>query len=92
MTAEQPPSKKPGLDKPGSEPETGAETSAEDLPTPGEVRVRFGLYGAGVMMMLCFLFQSFFPATGSEAQRVTALGLIMLAGYIAGWLFARIRF
>ncbi|QDV15554.1 hypothetical protein Pan153_01680 [Gimesia panareensis] len=92
MTAEQPPPDQPGPGKPGAEAETGAETPVEDLPTPGEVRVRFGLYGAGVMMMLCFLFQSFFPATGSEAQRVTALGLIMLAGFIAGWLFARIRF
>jgi len=50
------------------------------------------MYGAGVAMVLCFLFQSFFHATGSEAQRVTELGLIMLAGYAAGWLFARIRF
>ena len=88
MTAEQPPS-----EKPSPEEKAAVETPPGEVqPSPGEVRVRFGMYGAGVAMVLCFLFQSFFHATGSEAQRVTELGLIMLAGYAAGWLFARIRF
>lgn len=92
MSAEQPPEQPPS-EKPAPEDDSAVNVPpAEDLPTPGEVRVRFGMYGAGLAMVLCFLFQSFFHATGSEAQRVTELGLIMLAGYAAGWLFARIRF
>ncbi|MFI4850878.1 MAG: hypothetical protein ACIAZJ_17335 [Gimesia chilikensis] len=90
MTAEQPPSEPPEPET--SITETGTPLPKEDLPTPGEVRVRFGLYGAGVMMVLCFMFQAFFHVTGSETQRITELGLIMLAGFIAGWVFARLRF
>ena len=90
MTAEQSPSETPEPET--SKTETGTPLPKEDLPTPGEVRVRFGLYGAGVMMVLCFMFQAFFHVTGSETQRITELGLIMLAGFIAGWVFARLRF
>ena len=60
--------------------------------TPGEVRVRFGLYGAGVMMVLCFLVQAVFNLTPDQTQRITELGILMGIGYVLGWGFARIRF
>ena len=60
--------------------------------TPGEVRVRFGLYGAGVMMVTCFLVQAVFNLTPNQTQRITELGILMGIGFVLGWGFARIRF
>ena len=60
--------------------------------TPGEVRVRFGLYGAGVMMVICFLIQAVFNLTPNQTQRISELGILMAIGFALGWFFARIRF
>lgn len=85
-------SQDPSSEKPVSESEKTTEEPREELPTPGEVRVRFGMYGAGVMMVLCFAFQAFFRTGGSQTQRITELGIIMFMGFIVGWVFARLRF
>lgn len=66
--------------------------SVESEATPGEIRVRFGKYGAGLMMVLGFAFQAFFNSTQSQTQRITELGILMLVGFLLGWGFARIRF
>lgn len=66
--------------------------SVESEVTPGEIRVRFGKYGAGLTMVLGFAFQAFFNSTQSQTQRITELGILMLVGFLLGWGFARIRF
>ncbi len=66
--------------------------SSEVQATPREVRVRFGMYGAGLVMVLCFIYQAVVQSTQTQAERITELGLLMLAGFFLGWLFARIRF
>lgn len=60
--------------------------------TPGEIRVRFGKYGAGLFMVLGFAYQAFAHSTQSQTQRITELGILMLVGFLLGWGFARIRF
>ncbi|MCH9654020.1 MAG: hypothetical protein K0U86_11165 [Planctomycetes bacterium] len=66
--------------------------AGEPQATPREVRVRFGMYGAGLMMVLCFMFQAVVSSTQTQTERITELGVLMLVGYLLGWVFARIRF
>jgi len=68
------------------------EAPSETQATPREVRIRFGMYGAGLMMVLCFIFQAVVNSTQSQTQRITELGVLMLVGFLLGWVFARIRF
>lgn len=79
-------------DDPKNEPSPAEEASSEPQDTPREVRVRFGMYGAGLMMVLCFMFQAVVNSTQSQTQRITELGVLMLVGFLLGWVFARIRF
>ena len=74
------------------EPLSAGEESSESQATPGEVRVRFGMYGAGLMMVLCFMFQAVVNSTQTQTERITELGVLMLVGFLLGWVFARIRF
>lgn len=72
--------------------EAPAQEPGEPEETPGEVRVRFGKYGAALFMVLGFAFQAFFNTTQSQTQRITELGVLMLVGFLLGWGFARFRF
>jgi hypothetical protein len=74
------------------EPLPSDENSSESEATPREIRVRFGMYGAGLMMVLCFIFQSVISSTQVQIERITELGALMLVGFFLGWIFARIRF
>ncbi|QDT40125.1 hypothetical protein Pan241w_01780 [Gimesia alba] len=60
--------------------------------TPGEVRVRFGKFGAALFMVLGFAYQAFFNTAQSQTERITELGILMLVGFFLGWGFARLRF
>ncbi|WP_298865365.1 hypothetical protein [uncultured Gimesia sp.] len=66
--------------------------SGEPQASAREIRVRFGMYGAGLMMVLCFMFQAVVSSTQTQTERITELGVLMLVGYFLGWVFARIRF
>tara|TARA_R110002095_G_scaffold179193_2_gene156532 strand:+ start:176105 stop:176368 length:264 start_codon:yes stop_codon:yes gene_type:complete len=78
-------------DDPSQEPASPVQ-AGEPAEPPGEVRVRFGKYGAALFMVLGFAFQAFFNATQSQTQRITELGILMLVGFLLGWVFARLRF
>ena len=71
--------------------QTPTESTKSEV-TSREIRVRFGKYGAGLMMVLGFAFQAFFNSPQSQSQRITELGILMLVGFLLGWVFARIRF
>lgn len=72
--------------------EPASELSSEAEVDPSEIRVRFGKYGAGLMMVLGFAFQALFSSSQNQTQRITELGIIMLIGFLFGWGFARVRF
>lgn len=74
------------------EPLPTTEKPGESETAPGEIRVRFGKYGAGLFMVLGFAYQAFAHSTQSQTQRITELGILMLVGFLLGWGFARIRF
>lgn len=66
--------------------------SRQEEVDPGEVRVRFGKYGAALMMVIGFAYQAMVNSTQSHTSRITELGILMLVGFLLGWGFARIRF
>jgi len=74
------------------EPLPTIEKPGESETTPGEIRVRFGKYGAGLFMVFGFAYQAFAHSTQSQTQRISELGILMLVGFLLGWGFARIRF
>lgn len=88
MTDETPVPPEDADPRPASTPVPPAETEA----TPGEVRVRFGKYGAALFMVLGFAFQAFFNTSASQVNRISELGILMLIGFLLGWVFARLRF
>ena len=79
-------------DDSNQEPISSEGEPGESQATPREIRVRFGMYGAGLMMVLCFIFQAIVNSSQTQTERITELGVLMLVGYFLGWVFARIRF
>ena len=68
-------------DDPGQEPAASPIQPGEPEETPGEVRVRFGKFGAALFMVLGFASQAFFNSAQSQTERITELGILMLVGF-----------
>ncbi|QDV48157.1 hypothetical protein [Gimesia fumaroli] len=86
---QEPPSQS---DDPSQEPAASPKQPGEPEEAPGEVRVRFGKFGAALFMVLGFAYQAFFNSAQSQTERITELGILMLVGFFLGWGFARLRF